>query len=151
MADLTLLGVGGGVIQPAWAGQQQQRHVREGSPAKRDATPSQETENRDARLLKEAAAEFNVKIVGYSQTVDLASIGANTTANRTITVTTTDKVRAGDYVVFAGASSLEHGLQIVGFPSPANDTIQIRLTNHTSGAIDPASQTMYWLIFREVT
>lgn len=150
MADLTLLGVGGGVVKAPWAGQQQKRHTRTDKPLLREASPTQETETRDSRLLKEAAAEFNQKVIGYSQTVDLAAIAANTTENRTITVTTTDKVRAGDYVQFAGASSLEHGLQIVGFPAPANDTIQIRLTNHTAASINPASQTMNFLIFRDV-
>lgn len=151
MADLDLLGVGSGVIQSKWAGQQQQRHVRDQSKSQmREATPITETDTRDSRMLKEAAAEFNKKVIGYSQTVDLASIAANTTENRLITVISPDKVRAGDYVLFAGASSLEYGVHIVGFPAPANDTIQIRLTNITASPIDPASQTFYFILFRDI-
>lgn len=149
--DLGLLGVGSGVIQPKWAGlgaTKQDSNQEQAQPVE------SEVEVRDSRLLKESVQTLAVQIEGYEQTYDMPSVSANTTTNLDIVVTSPDKVRAGDYVIWGGGATLNHGIVNQGggpIPAPANDTIRIRVSNVTSGAINPASMTHYFLIFRSVT
>jgi len=77
------------------------------------------------------------KIVVYSQSLDVASVAANTTAEQTFTVTgltTADKV-------FVNKPSLSAGLGIVNARVSAADTLAITFVNATGTAIDPAAET----------
>ncbi len=77
------------------------------------------------------------KIVVYSQSLDVASVAANTTAEQTFTVTgltTADKV-------FVNKPSLSAGLGIVNARVSAADTLAITFVNATAAAIDPAAET----------
>lgn len=77
------------------------------------------------------------KIVVYSQSLDVASVAANTTAEQTFTVTgltTADKV-------FVNKPSLSAGLGVVNARVSAADTLAITFVNATAAAIDPAAET----------
>ena len=77
------------------------------------------------------------KIVVYSQSLDVASVAANTTAEQTFTVTgltTADKV-------FVNKPSLNAGLGIVNARVSAADTLALTFVNATAAAIDPAAET----------
>lgn len=77
------------------------------------------------------------KIVVYSQSLDVASVAANTTAEQTFTVTgltTADKV-------FVNKPSLNAGLGIVNARVSAADTLALTFVNATGAAIDPAAET----------
>lgn len=77
------------------------------------------------------------KIVVYSQSIDVASVAANTTAEQTFTVTgltTADKV-------FVNKPSLSAGLGIANARVSAADTLAITFVNATAAAIDPAVET----------
>lgn len=82
------------------------------------------------------------KHMNQGATIDFASIPANSTADRTVTVT---GVSIGDSVrVTAGDSStpgtpLEAGLMVNAFVSAVN-TVTVRLANITTTAIDPVSR-----------
>lgn len=73
----------------------------------------------------------------YSQSLDVASVAANTTAEQTFTVTglsTADKV-------FVNKPSVNAGLGIVNARVSAADTLALTFVNATAGAIDPAAET----------
>lgn len=77
------------------------------------------------------------KMVVYSQSLDVASVAANTTAEQTFTVTgltTADKV-------FVNKPSLSAGLGIVNARVSAADTLALTFVNATAAAIDPAAET----------
>lgn len=77
------------------------------------------------------------KIVVYSQSLDVASVAINTTAEQTFTVTgltTADKV-------FVNKPSLNAGLGIVNARVSAADTLALTFVNATGAAIDPAAET----------
>lgn len=133
MGDTTgLLGVGDGVTKPEWLGQ------------------GGVTQERDNRIVKSSVSELVYAVTPYSQTVDLASIGANSVSQVDISVTTVGKVEANDYAVFAGAA-LPYGILVQGIlPAPANDTLRLRVMNVTAGAIDPSSMTFYFLLYKAV-
>ena len=150
--DLGLLGVGSGVIQPGWVKKPTQEKEKEQPDG--SVGSESEVDVRDARLLKEEVQKLAIMVEGYSQTYDMPSVAGNTTTNLDITVTSPDKVRAGDYVIWGGGATMNHGLvnQAGGpIPAPANDTIRVRVSNVTAAAIDAASMTHYFLIFRNVT
>lgn len=84
------------------------------------------------------------KIVAYSQSLDVASVAANTTAEQTFTVTgltTADKV-------FVNKPSLNAGLGVVNARVSAADTLAITFVNATGAAIDPAAETYLIMAFR---
>ena len=77
------------------------------------------------------------KIAVYSQSLDVTSVAANTTAEQTFTVTgltTADNV-------FVNKPSLSAGLGIVNARVSAADTLAITFVNATASAIDPAAET----------
>ena len=153
MNDLGLLGVGGGVIKPTWAGTPTQKKVMKEGTEEPSVPVSDEVQVRDQRLTVEGVQKLSYMIEGYQQTYDMASVPANTTENRDITVTSADKVRAGDYVLWLNAATLDHGLvaQVPGAVAPANDTIRIRVSNSTASPIDPGPMTYSFIIFRSIT
>lgn len=73
----------------------------------------------------------------YSQSLDVASVAANTSAEQTFTVTgltTADKV-------FVNKPSLSAGLGVVNARVSAADTLALTFMNNTGSAIDPAAET----------
>lgn len=77
------------------------------------------------------------KIVVYSQSLDVASVAINTTAEQTFTVTgltTADKV-------FVNKPSLTAGLGVVNARVSAANTLALTFVNATGAAIDPAAET----------
>ena len=70
-------------------------------------------------------------------TIDFASVGAGLTVTNTVTVA---GARANDEVKLGLPATLDAGLCWDAHVS-ADDTVTIRATNITAGAIDPASAT----------
>lgn len=76
------------------------------------------------------------KVAVLTATIDVASVGANTTAEQTFTVA---GLEVGD-VVFVNKPTLSAGLGISGARVSAADQIAITFNNNTASPIDPASQ-----------
>lgn len=76
-----------------------------------------------------------------SQSLDVTSVAANTTAERDFTVT---GLKVGDYVM-VNKPSLSAGLGVAGVRVKAADTLSITYVNATGSGIDPAAET--YLIF----
>lgn len=76
--------------------------------------------------------------------LDVTSVAANTTAERTMTV---PGVRVGDWV-FVNKPTLTAGLGICNARVSAADTIAITYNNNTAGALDPAAENYSILIVR---
>lgn len=73
----------------------------------------------------------------YSQSLDVASVAANTSAEQTFTVTgltTADKV-------FVNKPSVSAGLGVVNARVSAADTLALTFMNNTGSSIDPAAET----------
>lgn len=84
------------------------------------------------------------KIAVYSQSLDVASVAPNTTAEQTFTVTgltTADKV-------FVNKPSLNAGLGIVNARVSDANTLAITFVNATAAAIDPVAETYAIIAFR---
>lgn len=77
-------------------------------------------------------------------TVDLGSVAANTTEEETATV---NGVQSGDFVI-AEKPTLEAGLLIGTCRVSAADTVKIQVSNPTGGAIDAASESWRFIVFR---
>lgn len=80
-----------------------------------------------------------------SMTVDPASIAANTTANTDVTV---NGVKSGDVVSVYPPATFENGLVVQGATIPSDNTIRIRISNHSAGAVDAASATWLYKVVR---
>lgn len=76
--------------------------------------------------------------------LDVTSVAANTTAERTLTV---PGVRVGD-MVFVNKPSLSAGLGVCNARVSAADTIAITFNNNTASGIDPASENYTILVVR---
>lgn len=77
-------------------------------------------------------------------TVDLGSVAANTSEEETATVT---GVKVGD-VVYCVDSALSAGQVIAQCRVSATNTVTLQVINTTGSAIDAASKTMTFLVFR---
>lgn len=90
----------------------------------------------------------NVKSITILQaTVDLGSVAADTSEEETATVT---GVRSGD-IVIVRKPTLEAGIVIADARVSADDTVTLQVVNATAGAIDAASETMDFIVFRPET
>lgn len=80
-------------------------------------------------------------------TVDFASVGANTTVTQAVTV---PGAEVGDLVFAQWASAaINAGLVVAcGSRVSAADTVQLVVGNCTAGALDPASATVSFLVFK---
>lgn len=76
--------------------------------------------------------------------VDLGSVAANTTEEETATV---PGVKVGDFVLVS-KPTLEAGLLLGTCRVSANDTVLIQVDNPTGSAINAASETLTFLVFR---
>ncbi|MGH9509122.1 MAG: hypothetical protein ACRD2M_04235, partial [Terriglobales bacterium] len=80
----------------------------------------------------------------YSQSLNVASVGANTTSEQTFTVTglaTADKC-------FVNKPSHTTGLGVVNCRVSASDTLAVTFMNNTGAAIDPAAEAYAIVTFR---
>ena len=77
-------------------------------------------------------------------TVDLASVGANTSANTSVTV---NGLRTSDFV-WVNAPDMTAGLALANCKVTAANTLLVEAINTTAGAIDFASGTFKLLIVR---
>jgi hypothetical protein len=80
----------------------------------------------------------------YSQSLDVASVAANTSAEQTFTVTglaTTDKV-------FVNKPSVSAGLVVGNARVSAANTLALTFGNLTAAPIDPAAETYTIVAFR---
>jgi hypothetical protein len=77
-------------------------------------------------------------------TFDVASVAANTSAQQNVTV---PGVKIGDLAVVINATH-SAGLQYSTNPATAADTIPLTVQNSTASPVDPASQTLYFIVFR---
>lgn len=73
----------------------------------------------------------------YSQSLDVASVNANTTAEQDFTVAGL----ATSDIVFINKPSLSAGLGIANVRVKATDTLSITFVNATAAPIDPAAET----------
>lgn len=90
----------------------------------------------------------NCKSITIMQaTVDLGSVAANTTEEETATV---NGVRTGDIVVVR-KQSLDAGIVIADARVSADDEVTLQVVNATAGAVDAASQSMDFIVFRPET
>ncbi len=90
------------------------------------------------------AGEKDRKINIISQSLDVAAVAANTTAEQDFTVTgleTTD-------VVFVNKPSASAGLGIANSRVKAADTLSITFVNATAAPIDPAAESYKILVIK---
>lgn len=92
------------------------------------------------QVLVGPSGSYVKQIRRYSQSLNPASVAANTVAEQTFTVTglTTDDV------VFVNNPTLTAGLGVAGVRVSAANTLAIRFVNATAAAIDEAAGT--WLV-----
>ena len=89
--------------------------------------------------LKIGTAGTNMREVRlYSQSLDVASVAANTSAEQTFTVT---GLAVGDVVLAVNKPSLTAGLVVGNARVSAANTLALTFGNHTAGAIDPGAET----------
>jgi hypothetical protein len=77
--------------------------------------------------------------------VNPASLAAQTSAETDVTIT---GVVVGDIVLMNPPESLEAGLCFSGARVSDDDTVSVRLSNVTGGAVDGASRTWGYLVVR---
>lgn len=87
----------------------------------------------------------NVSLV--TATFDVASVAAATSVQQTVTVL---GVQADDYVAVVNAT---HTAGLIYGPCRASaaNTVLVTIANVTAGALDPASQTLTFLVCRSET
>jgi hypothetical protein len=74
---------------------------------------------------------------------------ANHTAVSAVDTTVADaNVKAGDQVVAIPPATLEAGIAVQGCHTVVDGSFKLRTTNGSAGAIDPASATWTFLIYR---
>ena len=84
------------------------------------------------------------RIFAVAVTFNPASVATITTAEQTATVT---GVKVGD-IVYPVKPSVTAGVGIVNARVSATDTVAITFVNPTAGAVDAASETWTFLVFR---
>ena len=84
----------------------------------------------------------NISLV--TATFDVASVAAATSVQQTVTV---NGIRTSDYVAVVNAT---HTAGLIYGPcvASANNTVLMTIANVTAGALDPASQTLTFLVVR---
>lgn len=80
----------------------------------------------------------------FKQSLDVASVAANTSAEQTFTVT---GLILGD-AVFVNKPSLSAGLGVVNARISAADTLAITFGNFTAAAIDPGAEVYTIIAFK---
>jgi hypothetical protein len=83
-------------------------------------------------------------LVPVSATYDFASIATLTTSTTTVTV---QGAQVGDFVVLGLPATVNAGI-VFDARVTAQDTVTLRATNITAGAIDPASAVYKFLVLK---
>ncbi len=91
-----------------------------------------------------SASEQGLQIAQLSQSLDVAAVAANTSAEQTFTVAGLD---TGD-LVFVSKPSASAGLGVVNARVSAADTLAITFMNVTAAPIDPAAEAYKILVIR---
>lgn len=91
------------------------------------------------------SAKSITQIIQGTVAIDPASLGAATSAETAVTIS---GAATGDIVVMNVPPALEVGLVFSGARVSAANTVQVRLSNITAGAIDGANLTWGYLIVR---
>ena len=93
---------------------------------------------------EDVAGGFVLDVAG----VDPASLAANTTRDEAITVPASVGLLLTDAPTPLLPNGLEAGLQVGPARVVTATRIDVRISNHTAAAIDPAARTWSFLIFR---
>src|SRR5215218_8800088 len=93
----------------------------------------------------EFAGTVYTSVFVLSQALDLANHTA--VASVDTTVANAD-VKAGDVIVPIAPAALNAGIVAQGCHTIVDGSFKLRTTNPSAGAIDPASQTWSFLVFR---
>jgi hypothetical protein len=96
------------------------------------------------------AAEFAGTVYTSAFVLSIAAINpANHTAVASVDTTiTSTAIKAGDVIVAIPPSTLEAGIAVQGCHTVVDGSFKLRTTNASAGAIDPASATWTFLVYR---
>lgn len=118
------------------------RRVISGAPSNWDQDPGQ---NRLKVNWLELVAQFGLDVRYYKETLDPASVAANTAAEQTFTVT---GVNTNDLILTINKPTATAGVGIVGWRIAAANTVGITFMNATGGSVNPASESYEILTVR---
>lgn len=93
----------------------------------------------------DSISKYGIGIEVYDETLDPASVGANTTSEQTFFV---QGITANDIIVGVVKPSHDTGLGIVNSRVSAANQIAITYMNTTGGAIDPPSEEYRIIVLR---
>ena len=85
----------------------------------------------------------------FTATVDLANHTAVASVNTTVTVPAGSELLSTDLIVAIPPATLGAGICVQGCAYASATTFTLRTTNPSAGAIDPASATWRFLVFRQ--
>lgn len=94
-----------------------------------------------------AKREVQSGVVVMEATIDLASIGANTTTDVNVALPS-GSAKAGDIATAVFFPALNNGLVIQGAGIVAADNLRLRVSNLTAGALDAASASVTFVIIK---
>jgi hypothetical protein len=96
------------------------------------------------------AAEFagTVYTSAFALSVAAVNPGNHTAVTAVDTTVASAAVRAGDVIVPILPATLEAGIAVQGCHTVVDGSFKLRTTNASAGAIDPASATWTFLVFR---
>ena len=100
---------------------------------------------READVATRRQVQAGITLVEVS--VDLPSVNANATADVNVAVPA-GTCTAGDLVVGAFLPALNHGLFVQGAGCVATDSIRLRVSNVTAGALDAAAVSVTFAILK---
>lgn len=97
------------------------------------------------------AVEFGGTVYTSSFLLSVAAVNpANHTAVTAVNTTiTSTAIKAGDVVVAIPPAALEAGIAVQGCHTVVDGSFSLRTTNASAGAIDPASATWTFMVFRK--
>jgi hypothetical protein len=96
------------------------------------------------------AAEFAGTVYTSAFVLSIAAVNpANHTAVASVDTTiTSTAIKAGDVIVAIPPATLEAGIAVQGCHTVVDGSFKLRTTNASTGAIDPASATWAFLVYR---
>ncbi len=100
----------------------------------------------DFSIWCENVADFFPRIRSYEQSLDVASVAANSTAEQSFTVT---GVSVDDMIIGINKPSYTADLAIINARVSAKNTIAITFENSSGSAIDPAAETYSIAVLRK--
>jgi hypothetical protein len=96
------------------------------------------------------AAEFAGTVYTSAFVLSIAAVnpGNHTAVSAVDTTVSSAAVKAGDVIVPIPPATLEAGIAVQGCHTVVDGSFKLRTTNASAGAIDPASTTWAFLVFR---